>query len=143
MSAGIARDVFVALVLALVPSLLGFAAFLSPSGLSPLHLVALYVEMAGLGLLALAVIVYWRLYTAARRPSWPFIFFASGTINTIVWAVLTAIGSMGPQQATQEGYIDVSQSYAVIALVVAAVWAIAGLVFGWLKGRSSVNGTPQ
>lgn len=139
---GIVVRVLLALGLAAVPTGIGFWVLLSPSGAPADQILALLVQFAGLGLTALAAFVFWRLRAGATRPSWPFIFFSSGALNAMVWTVLVAIGSARTGDAPPDEMIDVSQSFPVLAFIVAMIWAIIGGVFGWLVRPGIANGRP-
>lgn len=124
-----------ALALAAVPGFGAFAFLFASPGYDTVTLMELYLQMVGLGLLALGTLVFWRLYKQASRPSWPFIFFVSGAINIFVWTILTLIRPLNPTQQA-EGVIEVSQSYSMLSFYVALVWWVSGMIFSWLEKRS-------
>lgn len=131
-------QISLSLLLAIVPSFGAFAFLLLPAGYDTSALIELFFQMAGLGLLALAACVFWRLHKRATRPSWPFIFFFAGAINIVVWTILTFIASLSPE-AQVEGMVDVSQSFPMLSFLVALIWCVAGMVFGWVEKRSVVS----
>lgn len=87
------------------------------------------------GFAALAGAVFWRLHTRAGRPSWAFIFTASGLLNVAIWAILVLFLTF--DEPSPDAGIEVTTLFPYIAMCTALVWAICGGIFSWLQARAA------
>lgn len=86
------------------------------------------------GFTALAGTVFWRLHTRARRPSWAFIFTASGLLNVAIWAILVLFLTF--DEPSPDSGIEVTTLFPYVAMGTALAWAICGGIFSWLHARA-------